>query len=119
VARYLLVAFIALTLGCAHTRDPQPVALSLASDSAITCAQIMTEYTSNTESAAAKIKKNDEDDIQDVAVGLLIWPGLADFKNADGIEGNTLLDRNIRLKNMAVERGCNVSAYPKQPEWYD
>lgn len=117
--RYLLVVIIALMIGCAHTRDPQPVSLSQPSDNAMTCEQINTEYISNTETAAAKIKKNDEDDVQDVAVGFLIWPGLADFKNADGIEGNTLLDRNIRLKNMAIEKGCNVSTYPKQPERYD
>jgi hypothetical protein len=70
---------------------------------------------------AAKIKKNDDDDdVQDVMVGFFIWPGLADFKNADGIEGNALLDRNIRLKNIAIEKKCDfLASLPVQPVRYD
>jgi hypothetical protein len=89
------------------------VALSQPRDEAITCEQIRVEYVSNTESAAAKIKKNKEGDKQDIVVSLLIWPGLADFKNADGTEGNALLDRNIRLKNMAVEKGVRLFGLPR------
>jgi hypothetical protein len=35
---------------------------------------------------------------------VLVWPGLADFKNADGVEGNALLDRNIYLLALAKEK---------------
>ena len=60
-----------------------------------------------------------EDDVQDVLVGALIWPGLADFKNADGIEGNALLDRNVRLSEFAKMKDCDVSEFPHQPVRYD
>jgi hypothetical protein len=35
-----------------------------------------------------------------------------DLKNADGHEGNALLDRNDRLKQIAIGKGCDVSRYP-------
>jgi hypothetical protein len=73
---------------------------------------------SNTHIAEEKIKKNNINDIQDIFLGMFIWPGLADFKNADGVEGNALLDRNIQLKNMAAEKGCDIIDYPEQPERY-
>lgn len=52
------------------------------------CAQIAIEYKTNSEVALAKISKNQSSDTQDILVGFLIWPGLADFQNADGTEGN-------------------------------
>jgi len=114
-----ILAGLALS-GCANTRDPQAVSALQPNDIEMGCAQILTEYNSNTESAAAKIEKNDADDVQDVAVGFLIWPGLADFKNADGTEGNALLDRNIRLKNIAIEKKCDILAsLSEQPIRYD
>jgi len=76
------------------------------------------EYSTNTKVAANKIYKNNSDDTRDVVVGLLIWPGLADFKNADGIEGNALLDRNIYLRELAVNKGCEVVQWPVQPKRY-
>jgi hypothetical protein len=88
-------------------------------DDNITCEQITIEYGSNTDIAAAKIEKNDEDDIQDFFLGAIVWPGLADFKNADGLEGNALLYRNIRLKKITESKSCDVSTYPEQPERYD
>jgi hypothetical protein len=118
-----LMTFVILAgglTGCANTRDPQAINTIQDKDSDLSCTQIFTEYTSNTEIAAAKIKKNDDDDVQDAMVGLFVWPGLADFKNADGIEGNALLDRNIRLKNFALEKNCEgVANLPSQPVRYD
>lgn len=115
----LIVVGILLT-GCANTRDPQIVSALQPNDNETGCAQILTEYNSNTESAAAKIQKNDADDVRDVVIGFFIWPGLADFKNADGIEGNALLDRNIRLKNIAIEKKCDIlTSLPVQPIRYD
>ncbi len=113
------VAICLLLVGCANTRDPQIMAISLPKDYELSCGQIITEYCSNTETATAKIKKNNDDDVQDAVVGTLIWPGLADFKNADGIEANAMLDRNIRLKNIALEKKCEVANLPQQPVRYD
>jgi len=84
----------------------------------LTCEQIQVEYIANTQVATQKIAKNNGDDVQDVVVGLLIWPGLADFKNADGIEGNALLDRNMFLRPLATTKGCSTSSFPKQPDRY-
>ncbi len=83
------------------------------------CELILAEYRTNTLVAGDKIKKNNADDVQDFFVGLLIWPGLADFKNADGIEGNALLDRNTRLLEVAKMKDCNTSDFPPQPVRYD
>ncbi len=114
---YILLATSLIT-GCVTTRDPQLEPMSRSGDTDLNCEQIYIEYASNTQIAGSKIKKNNNDDIQDVMLGILIWPGLADFKNADGIEGNALLDRNIYLQNIAVVKNCNLASHPKQPERY-
>lgn len=92
--------------------------MSRSGDADLNCEQIYIEYAANTQIAGSKIEKNNNDDVQDVMLGVLIWPGLADFKNADGIEGNALLDRNIYLQNIAMVKNCNPKTYPKQPARY-
>jgi len=119
MVRYIFFTFLILIVGCVETRDPRLMDVSQEGDDNITCEQINIEYGSNTDIAAAKIAKNDDDDVQDFFLGGLVWPGLADFKNADGNEGNALLDRNIRLKKIAESKSCDVSTYPEQPERYD
>lgn len=104
---------------CANTRDPNPVGIKHANDSKLTCNEIAVEYKSNTNIATNKISKNNSDDGQDVLLGALIWPGLADFKNADGIEGNALLDRNIYLRELALVKDCDILSWPNQPTRYD
>ena len=84
----------------------------------MTCDEIAIEYKVNTEVATNKISKNESDDGRDILLGVLIWPGLADFKNADGNEGNALLDRNIRLREIALGKECDILPYPPQPERY-
>lgn len=119
--KIIFIMFAGLTLtGCANTRDPQSISALQPGDNEVTCGQIVTEYASNTESAAVKITKNNEDDTRDILVGVFVWPGLVDVKNADGTEGNALLDRNIRLKNIAIEKKCiEVASLPVQPVRYD
>ncbi|AGF77248.1 hypothetical protein UWK_00668 [Desulfocapsa sulfexigens DSM 10523] len=114
-----VVLLLFLFTGCANTRDPNPVMMKQANDLNLVCQEITVAYKSNTEVATAKIDKNNGDDVQDVIVGALVWPGLADFKNADGIEGNALLDRNIRLLALAKEIDCDTSDLPPQPVRYD
>lgn len=113
----LCAAAIALT-ACAQTRDPNSVSIKQANDEAMSCVDIETEYKTNTEIATYKISKNNSDDGRDVLIGFFIWPGLADFKNADGIEGNALLDRNIFLRQLAAKKGCDIRAWPPQPTRY-
>ena len=119
----LSVLTVAITLmilaGCANTRDPNPIQMQQQDDLNLVCNEITVAYVSNTEVATAKIAKNDSDDVQDVVVGALIWPGLADFKNADGIEGNAILDRNIRLLELAKRIDCDITNFPLQPVRYD
>jgi len=121
MARNALVAF-ALSLlfvsGCAHYRDPMPIPMQQAGDADLDCDRLCTEYCSSVEVAAAKIKKNQRDDVNDILLGILIWPGMADLKNADGTEGNALLDRCIWLKNLAIRKECDVTIYPALPERY-
>ena len=118
--RAILSVFIVLILiSCANTRDPFPVKMIQDKDTQMTCELILAEYRTNTLVAGDKIKKNNDDDVQDVVVGALIWPGLADFKNADGIEGNALLDRNVHLIGIARTNNCDTSEFPPQPLRYD
>ncbi len=119
--RSIIPALLSIMLlsSCANTRDPQPINLVQDRDTQMECELILAEYRTNTLVAGDKIEKNNADDVQDVIVGALIWPGLADFKNADGIEGNALLDRNVRLQQIANMRGCDISEYPSQPIRYD
>ena len=79
----------------------------------MTCEQIAIEYKANTEVAANRISKNRLDDTHDIIVGFLAWPGLADFRNADGNEGNALLDRNICL--LRLPRLSRVAVWSSDP----
>ena len=109
-----------LTIGCVQTRAPEPVAIKQAQDMELACKQIAIEYKTNTEVAAAKIEKNRAGDTQDFLVGFIIWPGLADFQNADGTEGNALLDRNVYLHEIAKQKNCKGRKdWPPQPERYE
>jgi hypothetical protein len=113
-----LLGAAVLLSACVETRSPVLVNMVQSKDAAMTCSNIATEYKVNTEVATNKISKNNSDDGRDILLGVLIWPGLADFKNADGNEGNALLDRNIRLREIALEKECDILAYPPQPERY-
>ena len=105
--------------GCVQARDPQLVAMKQAGDSALTCEQIAVEYKANTEVAQSKIVKNRADDTRELFLGILVWPGLFDLKNADGNEGNALLDRNILLMEIAKGKSCpGMGTWPGQPERY-
>jgi hypothetical protein len=102
-----------------QARDPQLVAMKQAGDSAITCEQIAVEYKANTEVAQSKIAKNQANDRWELLLGILVWPGLFDLKNADGNEGNALLDRNILLLEIAKGKSClGMETWPGQPERY-
>lgn len=117
--RIVTLVWIAVLLGgCAHHRDPMAIQMKQAGDEDLTCGQIQAEYCSSVEIAGEKIKKNNENDVHDVLLVIFVWPGLADMKNADGIEGNALLDRCIHLKNLAVGKGCDTAPYPAPPERY-
>ena len=119
MTKILTVAICFLITACAHSRDPVPTSMKTPGDYDMACHQIATEYKANTSAATSKISKNDSDDGQDILLGLFIWPGLADFKNADGTEGNALLDRNGYLLALANEKSCDSSLWPSQPTRYD
>lgn len=115
----LTTVLACLCVGCVTTRSAQPIAIKQPDDSALTCEQIAVDYKTNTEVAANKIAKNRSDDTHDIIVGFFVWPGLADFQNADGVEGNALLDRNIYLRELAKDKGCPaMDNWPAQPERY-
>lgn len=110
------VALLALA-GCAG-RTPNPTTVSYGTDSIQSCQTLESEVRSNAATAQAKITSNQSRDAGDgaIAVGsiLLFPPALLamDLSNADGVEGNALLDRNERLKQIAITKGCDVSHYP-------
>jgi hypothetical protein len=115
----LLALSFVILVGCVQARDPQLVAMKQAGDSAITCEQIAVEYKANTEVAQSKIAKNQANDRWELLLGILVWPGLFDLKNADGNEGNALLDRNILLLEIAKGKSClGMETWPGQPERY-
>ncbi len=117
--KFLTVAICFLITACAHSRDPVPISMKSPGDHELSCPQIATEYKANTSAATSKISKNESDDGQDLLLGAFIWPGLADFKNADGTEGNALLDRNLYLLALANEKSCDSSLWPSQPSRYN
>jgi hypothetical protein len=115
----LLVLSLVVLGGCVQARDPQLLAMKQAGDSGLSCEQIAMEYRANTEVAQSKIAKNRSDDKREMLLGILVWPGLFDLKNADGNEGNALIDRNIYLRELANGKSCaGVEAWPGQPERY-
>ena len=117
--KILLALLLVILVGCVHARDPQLVAMKQAGDSALTCEQIAAEYKANTELVQSKIAKNRADDNRELLLGILVWPGLIDLKNADGNEANALLDRNIFLRGVAQGKSCvGVETWPGQPERY-
>jgi hypothetical protein len=90
-----------------------------ANDANMTCEQIAIEYATNTEVATHKIAKNKSEDGTDALLVIFVWPGVADFQNADGNEGNAMLDRNIHLREIAKSKGCTgIESWPAQPERY-
>ena len=113
-----LTACLIITSGCVSTPEPNPVASVQSGDTALSCDYLIAEYKGNTEAAKRKIDFNNNDDGKDLALGLLIWPGLADFNNAPGHEGNALLDRNSRLKSLAEVKKCDIANLPIQPKRY-
>ena len=115
--------FLALSLvvlgGCVQARDPQLLVMKQAGDSALTCEQIAVEFRSNTEVAQNKITTNRANDRRELLLGIFVWPGLFELKNADGNEANALLDRNIYLREVAKGKSCAaMEAWPGQPERY-
>jgi hypothetical protein len=115
----LLVLILVILGGCVQARDPQLVVMKQEGDSGLTCEQIAMEYKSNTEVAQNKIDKNRSNDRRELLLGILVWPGLFDLKNADGNEGNALLDRNIYLRELAKSKSCTaVESWPEQPARY-
>ncbi len=106
-------------IACVPARVAQPVVAKQSTDMDMTCEQIAIEFKSNTEIAAAKIASNHTRDQRELWLAILVWPGLMDLQNADGNEGNALLDRNIYLREVAKSKGCNgVDSWPKQPARY-
>ncbi len=117
--RFAVFSLAIFLAGCANTRDPNPVSQKQYGDKEMSCRDLETEYRSNTNIATNKISKNNSDDGQDFLLGALIWPGLADFKNADGTEGNALLDRNEYVRQYAIQKSCDILDWPNQPTRYD
>jgi hypothetical protein len=115
-----LLAVVGLGLiGCVHARVAQPVAIKQPADTELSCQQLALEYKTNTEIAAAKIAKNEHSDTRDFWLGVFVWPGLMDLQNADGNEGNALVDRNIYLREIAKAKPCGgMEQWPTQPERY-
>ena len=116
--RFVLVLLVMFLGGCVAARDPQLVAVKQSGDSGLSCEQMATEYKSNTEVAANKIAKNRSNDTKELLLAIFIWPGLMDMKNADGNEGNALLDRNIYLLELAKNKSCTIASWPEQPKRY-
>ena len=115
-----LLAILALgAMGCVHARVAQPIAIKQTADMELSCEQLAIEYKTNTNVAAKKIEKNENSDTRDFWLGVFVWPGLMDLQNADGNEGNALLDRNIYLQVIARTKECRgMDSWPHQPTRY-
>lgn len=115
--RWLLLA--GLLAGCVHARVATLTPVQQPGDGQLNCEQVEREYRANTEIAGAKIAKNENADTRDFWLGVFVWPGLMDLQNADGNEGNALLDRNIFLREVARSKTCaGMERWPTQPKRY-
>ena len=116
----LVLIPLSLLIGaCVPARVAQPTPMKQSADVDMTCEQIAIEYKSNTGVADGKIANNRTADKQELWLGILVWPGLMDLQNADGNEGNALLDRNVYLREVAKDKSCNgVDSWPTQPKRY-
>ena len=114
----ILCGISVILSGCISTPKPDPIAVVQSGDDGLSCAEIAAEYHANTETSTEKIVANKASDKKDLAVGILIWPGLVDYNNAAGHEGNALLDRNIHLLEIAGIKECNTAEWPEQHERY-
>ena len=69
--------------------------------------------------ARHKIDRNHGRDAADLVLGalgtLLWWPAwlALDVKNADGEEGNSMIDRIDYLRDVAEGKGCPISDWPQ------
>jgi hypothetical protein len=114
-----LIPLLLLVTACVPARVAQPIPMKQSADVDMTCEQIAIEYKSNTGVADGKIANNRRADKRELWLGILVWPGLMDLQNADGNEGNALLDRNVYLREVAKDKSCNgVDSWPTQPKRY-
>jgi len=117
--KFLAILALGAMMGCVHARVAQPIAIKQSADMELSCEQLAIEYRTNTDVAAKKIEKNENSDTRDFWLGVFVWPGLMDLENADGNEGNALLDRNIYLREIAKTKSCSgMDSWPQQPERY-
>ena len=105
-----------LISGCAIT-TPYPVDRLQEKDKEMTCIDIQREYNSNTKKASDKISANQTADVGGFLFAILIFP-VWDTGNADGHEGDALLDRNEYLMYLADDLNCDASGYLEQPSRY-
>lgn len=111
------MAALALLAGCAG-REPHIPPVAQGGDFEKDCTALVNEMIANANSADAKIKAQKSRDQNDIAIGvagaLLFWPALfaIDTKNAEGHEGNALLDRNQHLMQIAAKKGCDTTPVP-------
>lgn len=116
--KYLALAAALLAVSACAGRSPNLPVVAYDTDTIQTCSSLEREVLNNATAAQSKIAANNARDGGDVAIGvgsvLLLPLGLLalDLKNADGHEGNALLDRNDRLREIAISKGCDVSRYP-------
>ena len=115
---FVMASICLISLSACAGREPNLPTVALASDQNHDCSALEAEVLANANAAKAKIASNNARDGGDIAIGiaggLLFWPALfaIDTKNADGHEGNALVDRNDHLKQIAMKKGCDVTAYP-------
>lgn len=116
--RYIALATALLAVSACAGRSPNLPNVAYDTDTIQSCDRLEQEVQTNATTARSKIAANNARDGGDVAIGIasvLFLPlGLLamDTSNADGHEGNAMLDRNDRLKEIAISKGCDVSRYP-------
>ena len=119
----IILTALGTLAGCAG-RDPNMMTAMKAEDKNLLCADMEREYANNHDVALVKIKANETDDDKDLILGgvgvLLFFPVLfaIDTKNADGNEGNALIERNEQLVKLASDKDCTTASWPPLPKKY-
>lgn len=116
--RILIICLgFSIIVGCAG-RDPIIQPITRKSDTDKTCEALEYEAHGLAATARTKISLNRSRDDVDLGIGIggaiFLWPALfaMDLNNADGHEGNNLIDRLEYLKMIATNKDCEVNGWP-------
>ncbi len=116
------LAAASLLLSACAGRDPNPVEMTKATDTILSCPLIRAEMEGNTSRARTLLKAAEDADSNNAALvvtGIILFPPLMflmDLSEADKIELEALQNRNTYLAKVASDKDCGFDFPPTLEE---